>query len=162
MVWPSAITSSGAPATLGQVKAVPPMVACPPATSGVGVPAARACTEKLSPVPSKSAAAGLELSLIPALSYAAARDEYGAPVVGVPDPMAIAKMCIAVVPPAALSVGKVTEVTRLPGRSGTEAKYTLTGCGPSGLLWKFQLDVVVSSVLPTAGLLAYQSAMWRL
>src|ERR1700722_670556 len=90
MAWPLAITSSGAPTALGHVNVVPPMVACPPATRGVGVPTARACAEKLSPVPSKSAAAGLELSLMPALSYAAARDEYGAPVVGVPDPMAIA------------------------------------------------------------------------
>ena len=56
----------------------------------------------------------------------------------------------------------MTEVTCLPGCSGTEAKYTLTGCGPIGLLWKFQLEVVVSSWSPTAGLLAYQSAMFRL
>ncbi len=66
------------------------------------------------------------------------------------------------VPPAPVSVGRVTEVTCLPGRSGTEAKYTLTGCAPSELLWKFQLDVVVSNWSPTAGLLANQSAMLRL
>jgi hypothetical protein len=77
----------------------------------------------------------LELSLIPALSYAAARVEYGAPVVGVPVPIAIAKMCMAVVPPAPATVGSVTDVTRLPGFSGTEAKYALTGCAPSGLFW---------------------------
>jgi len=35
---------------------------------GVGVPAASAWAEKLSPVPSKSAAAGFALSLIPTLS----------------------------------------------------------------------------------------------
>ena len=68
IVCPSAITSSGVPTALGQVKVVPPNVAWPPAVSGVGVPAASACAEKLSPVPSKSAAAGLELSLIPTLS----------------------------------------------------------------------------------------------
>jgi len=49
------------------VKVGPPKVAWPPGVSEVGVPAASACAEKLSPVPSKSAAAGLELSLMPAL-----------------------------------------------------------------------------------------------
>src|SRR5215469_8748164 len=110
--------------------------------SAVGVPAASASAEKLSPVPSKSAAAGFELSLIPALSYASAMDAYGAPVVGVPVPRAIAKMCIAVAPPPPDSVGSVTEVTCLPDSTGTDAKYKLTGCGPIGLLSKFQLDVV--------------------
>ena len=86
-------------------------------------------------MPSKLAADGSELSLIPALSYAAAIDEYGAPIVGVPFPVAIAKMCIAVVPPAPVRTGSVTEETVLAGSSGTDAKYTLTGCGPSGLLW---------------------------
>src|SRR5215469_2904491 len=120
IVCPSAITLSGAPTALGQLKVVPPNVAWPPAESGVGVPAASACAEKLSPVPSKSAAAGLELSLIPALLYAAASDGYGAPTVGVPDPSAIAKMCMAVAPPAALRVGSVTEATVLPACTGTE------------------------------------------
>src|SRR5580704_6514840 len=122
MVCPSAITSSGAPTALGQVKVVPPNVAWPPAVSAVGVPAASACAEKLSPVPSKSAAAGFELSLIPALSYAAASDANGAPVVGVPFPIAIAQMCIAVVPPAFATTGSVTDCTVLLGSSGTDAK----------------------------------------
>ena len=52
-----------------------------------------------------------------------------------PFPIAIAKMCIAVVPPAPLSTGSVTEETVLPCSSGSDAKYTLTGCAPSGLLW---------------------------
>ena len=38
----------------------------------------------------------------------------------------------------------------------------LTGCAVCVLLVKFQLVVVVRSWLPTAGLLAYQSAMLRL
>ena len=122
MICPSAIASSGAPTMLGHVKVVPPNVAWPPRVSGVGVPAASASAEKLSPVPSKFAAAGSELSLIPALSYAAASDAYGAPVVGVPVPVAIAKMCIAVVPPAPDRIGSVTEATVLPWASGTEAK----------------------------------------
>ncbi len=71
-------------------------------------------------------------------------------------------MCIAVVPPAAFNTGSVTDETVLPPASGNDAKYTLTGCEPSGLLWKFQLDVVVTSSLPTAGAFAYQSAMLRL
>ena len=50
--------------------------------------------------------------------------------------------------------GSVTDETVLPCSSGTDAKYTLTGCGPIGLLWKFQLDVVVTSWLPTAGAFA--------
>ena len=50
------------------------MVAWLPEVSAVGVPAASACAEKLSPVPSKSAAAGFELSLMPTLSNAAATD----------------------------------------------------------------------------------------
>src|SRR5260370_3531737 len=98
IVCPSAITLSGAPTAVGQVKVVPPKVAWPPGVSGVGVRRASACAEKLSPVPSKLAAAGWELSLIPALLYAAASDEYGAPIVGVPVPVAMAKMCMAVVP----------------------------------------------------------------
>jgi hypothetical protein len=46
------------------------------------------------------------------------------PIVGVPDPIAIAKMCSAVIPfPAsALTVGSVTDATVLPACSGTEAK----------------------------------------
>ena len=46
------------------------------------------------------------------------------PPVGVPDPIAIAKMCIALTPlPAvALTVGSVTDATVLPACSGTEAK----------------------------------------
>src|ERR1700733_3981962 len=68
MIWPSATTLSGAPTAVGHVKVVPPRVAWPPGLSGVGDPTARACAEKLSPVPSKLAAAGFELSLIPALS----------------------------------------------------------------------------------------------
>jgi hypothetical protein len=71
----------------------------------------------------------------------------------------MAKMCIAVVPPPLLRVGSVTDATVFPLASGTEAKYRLTGCAPRGLLWKFQLDVVVRSWFPTAGALAYQSAM---
>src|SRR5580698_84690 len=162
MIWPSEITLSGVPTPAGQVKVVPPTVAWPPEVSGVGVPSASACAEKLSPVPSKLPGAGFELSVMPTLSKAAASDEYGAPVVGVPVPVAMAKMCIAVVPPAPLRMGSVTDATRLPGSSGTEAKYTLTGWAPMGLLWKFQLDVVVRSWSPTAGLLAYQSATFRL
>ena len=42
--------------------------------------------------------------------------------VGVPVPVAIAKMCIAVVPPALLRTGSVTDDTCLPCCSGTEAK----------------------------------------
>ena len=68
MVCPSAITSSGVPTAVGQVNVVPPNVAWPPAVSGVGVPAASAWAEKLSPVPSKSPAAGSALSVIPTLS----------------------------------------------------------------------------------------------
>ena len=79
-----------------------------------------------------------------------------------PFPVAIAKMCMAVVPPAPCTVGRVTDDTCLPACSGTDAKYTDTGCGPSGLLWKFQLDVVVSSWSPKAGLPEYQSARLRL
>jgi hypothetical protein len=46
------------------------------------------------------------------------------PIVGVPDPIAIAKTCSAVIPlPApALTVGSVTEATVLPACSGTDAK----------------------------------------
>ena len=46
------------------------------------------------------------------------------PMVGVPDPVAIAKTCNAVIPlPApALTVGSVTEATVLPACSGTDAK----------------------------------------
>src|SRR5580692_12074497 len=83
MVCPSAITLSAVPdAADGQVNVVPPNVDWPPAVSGVGVPAASACAEKLSPVPSKFPGVGSELSVMPTLSYAAARDEYGAPAVG--------------------------------------------------------------------------------
>src|SRR5260370_35970964 len=78
IVCPSAITLSGAPTALGQVKVVPPKVAWPPGVSGVGVPTASACAEKLSPVPSKSAAAGLGVALMPVLLYAAASEADGA------------------------------------------------------------------------------------
>ena len=46
------------------------------------------------------------------------------PLVGVPEPMAIAKMCIALTPfpVPVLTVGSVTDATVLPGSSGTEAK----------------------------------------
>jgi len=46
------------------------------------------------------------------------------PPVGVPDPIAIEKMCIAVIPlpTVALTVGSVTDATFLPACSGTEAK----------------------------------------
>ncbi len=57
-------------------------------------------------------------------------------------------------------MGSVTEATVLPLASGTDAKYRLTGCAPRELVWKFQLDVVVSNWFPTAGALAYQSAMF--
>ncbi len=148
MICPSAMTLSATPAA-GQVNVVPPTVTWP-GVRGVGVAAASAWAEKLSPVPSKSAAAGSELPPIPTLSKAALTDAYGAPFVGVPDPVAIAKMCMAVVPPAAASVGSVTDATVLALSSGTEAKYTLTGWAPRGLLWKFQLEVVVTSWFPTA------------
>lgn len=44
--------------------------------------------------------------------------------VGVPDPTAIAKMCVALTPfpMALLTVGRVTDATVLLGSSGTEAK----------------------------------------
>src|SRR5260370_35067591 len=77
IVCPSAITLSGAPTTLGQVKVVPPKVAWPPGVSGVGVPRASACAEKLSPAPSKLAAAGGELSLIPGWLWAGREEGYG-------------------------------------------------------------------------------------
>jgi hypothetical protein len=46
------------------------------------------------------------------------------PMVGVPDPIAIAKTCSAVMPSPtpALTVGSVTEATVLPAASGTDAK----------------------------------------
>jgi hypothetical protein len=46
------------------------------------------------------------------------------PIVGVPDPIAIAKTCSAVIPlpTPALTVGRVTEATVLPACSGTDAK----------------------------------------
>ena len=46
------------------------------------------------------------------------------PPVGVPDPIAIEKMCIAVMPlpTVALTVGSVTDATVLPACSGTDAK----------------------------------------
>ena len=46
------------------------------------------------------------------------------PPVGVPDPIAIAKMCSAVIPfpTPALTVGSVTDATVLPACSGTDAK----------------------------------------
>jgi hypothetical protein len=46
------------------------------------------------------------------------------PIVGVPDPIAIAKTCSAVIPlpTPALTVGSVTEATVLPACSGTDAK----------------------------------------
>ncbi len=49
---------------------------------------------------------------------------YQLPMVGVPDPTAIANTCNAVIPlPApALTVGSVTEATVLPACSGTDAK----------------------------------------
>jgi hypothetical protein len=52
---------------------------------------------------------------------AAARDH---PPTGAPDPIAMAKMCSAVIPlpTPALTVGSVTEATVLPACSGTDAK----------------------------------------
>ena len=46
------------------------------------------------------------------------------PIVGVPDPIAIANTCSAVIPlpTPALTVGSVTEATVLPACSGTDAK----------------------------------------
>jgi hypothetical protein len=46
------------------------------------------------------------------------------PPTGVPDPIAIAKMCRAVIPlpTPALTVGSVTDATVLPACSGTDAK----------------------------------------
>ena len=46
------------------------------------------------------------------------------PLVGVPEPIAIAKMCIALTsfPTPVLTVGSVTDETVLPGSSGTDAK----------------------------------------
>jgi hypothetical protein len=46
------------------------------------------------------------------------------PLVGVPEPIAIAKMCIALTlfPTPVLTVGSVTDATVLPGSSGTDAK----------------------------------------
>ena len=41
---------------------------------------------------------------------------------GVPFPIAIAQMCIAVVPPAFATTGSVTDCTVLLGSSGTDAK----------------------------------------
>jgi hypothetical protein len=84
--------------------------------------------------------------------------------VGVPFPVAIAKMCMAVTPfpTPLLTVGSVTDATVLPACSGTDAKYTLTGCGVCVLLEKFQLDVVVAMWSPETGALLYQSAMARL
>ncbi len=83
---------------------------------------------------------------------------------GVPEPMAIAKMCIAVMPfpTPALTVGSVTDATFLPACSGTDAKYTLTGCGVCVLLEKFQLEVVVATSSPATAALLYQSDMTRL
>ncbi len=53
MVCPAATTLSGVPAaTFGQVNVVPPTVTLAPGVSAVGVPAASACAEKLSPKPS--------------------------------------------------------------------------------------------------------------
>ena len=51
-------------------------------------------------------------------------DRYQLPMVGVPDPVAIAKTCSAVIPlpTPALTVGSVTEATVLPACSGTDAK----------------------------------------
>ena len=52
-VWPPVTTLSGVPAAAeGQVNVVPPTVTCPPGVSAVGVPAASAWAEKLSPTPS--------------------------------------------------------------------------------------------------------------
>jgi hypothetical protein len=64
----------------------------------------------------------------PGPPLAASRDrsdrQYQLPMVGGPDPIAIAKTCSAVIPlPApALTVGSVTEATVLPAASGTDAK----------------------------------------
>ena len=53
MVCPEATTLSGVPAaTSGQVKVVPPIVTLVPGVRAVGVAAASACAEKLSPEPS--------------------------------------------------------------------------------------------------------------
>jgi hypothetical protein len=73
------------------------------------------------PVP--PAAAGLspgEITFTAVLSLIARRQ----PLVGVPDPIAIAKMCSAVIPfpMPALTVGSVTDATVLPACSGTDAK----------------------------------------
>ncbi len=52
-VWPAVTTLSGVPAAaLGQVNVVPPTLTCPPWVSAVGIPAASAWAEKLSPTPS--------------------------------------------------------------------------------------------------------------
>ena len=80
------------------------------------MPAASACAEKLSPVPSELAAAGLELSLIPALSYAPRVTST------VHRSWAFPKMCIAVVPPAPARTGRVTDAISLALSNGTEAK----------------------------------------
>lgn len=84
--------------------------------------------------------------------------------VGVPEPTAIAKMCIAFTPLPALllTVGRVTDATVLPASKGTEEKYTLTGCAVWVLLVEFQLDVVAAVWPPLVGALLYQSAMLRL
>lgn len=83
------------------------------------------------------------------------------PLVGLPFPAAIEKMCIAFTPLPAplLTVGSVTEATVLPGSSGTDAKYTLTGCCVCVLLAKFQLDVLVAIWSPLTAALLNQSAM---
>jgi hypothetical protein len=52
------------------------------------------------------------------------------PLVGVPDPTAIAKMCIALTPfpIPLLIVGSVTDFTVLPDSSGTDAQPGAPGC----------------------------------
>lgn len=94
------------------------------------------------------------------LAFAAVAED-DPPLVGVPFPAAIEKMCIALMPfPTPLpTVGSVTDLTVLPGSSGTEAKYTLTGCLVCVVLAKFQLDVVVAISSPLTGALLNQSAI---
>ena len=74
-------------------------------------------------------ASGRNSPLIPAFANADPGGQCGrtrplTPPVGVPDPIAIAKMCIAVMPlpTVALTVGNVTDATVLPACSGTEEK----------------------------------------
>ena len=95
------------------------------------------------------------------LLAAVAGTDDAAPPVGVPFPVAIEKMCIALMlfPTPLPTVGSVTDATVLFGSSATDAKYTLTGCGVCVLLAKFQLVVVVAIWSPLTAALLYQSAI---